>query len=324
MSMNSFIMGYDFVGTVISTTSPSESPTKLKLPPGTPVFGMTRPGHARPQHSGAHQAYLVAEDDFLLWKRPEDISELEAVRITSAVLTAADALFNVLGFGFPPAGDGVPGRDPKGEAVLIWGGAGSVGWAAVQLAREAGFGTILTTASEGNLGKLRGAGATHVFDYRKGEAVVEEIKGVLEREGVKLGVVFDAVGVGLGIFEPEGREKGRYEESSAALAKRCVDEGLLGRGEVKLCCVLPVLQDPDWVFTLYSRKHDGEQIREHPGWWQRQEKVVDWVVENYKAVWKELAVPRVVRDADEAVAAIRDVFEGKVGAEKVVIQHPMK
>jgi hypothetical protein len=71
------------------------------------------------------------------------------------------------------------------------------------------------------------------------------------------------------------KEKGRYEESSPALAKMCADSGVLESGEAKLCCVLPVLQDPDWVFTLYSRRHDEEQMREHPGWWQRQEKVVE-------------------------------------------------
>ena len=322
MGMHSFVMGYDYAGTVLSSSSPPASPSPSRFQPGDQVLGMTKPGHARPEHAGAHQAYLLADpDESLIWRRPEGLNPLAAARFTSATLTAADILFNIFGFGFSPAG--VEGPDPKGKAVLIWGAAGSVGWATLQLAREAGFSPILVTASAGNHEGLRRGGATHCFDYRDGN-VVGDIRAVLEEAGFELGVILDAVGVGLGFAEPAETEKRPYELSSAAQAKRCLSDAVLSRGEAKLACVLPVLQDPDWVFALYSRKHDAEQLREHPGWWPRQEKAVTWLVENHATAWRELAGQRVVGNAVDAVAAVWDVFEGRVGAEKILIEHPME
>lgn len=113
MGMHSFVMGYDFVGTVISAGH--DSPFRL----GDAVMGMTKSGHNRPSHLGAHQAYLIAESSYLIWRRPESLPPLSAVRLPSAAQTAADALFNVLGFAFPPAGAYVGGLDPHSAAILI-------------------------------------------------------------------------------------------------------------------------------------------------------------------------------------------------------------
>jgi len=325
MGMHSFVMGYDFVGTVIST-GPESS-----FQPGDSVLGMTKPGHNRPSHLGAHQAYLLAESSYLLWRRPESLSPLAAVRLPSAAQTAADALFNVLGFAFPPLADSdtVSGIDPCNNAILIWGGAGSVGHAAVQLASAAGFSAILVTASEMNHALLKDAGATHCFDYRVGDAVVaEQIREAVRELGIPLKAIFDAVGKGLGVFELPGVTPGNYADSSCAIAKRCLSDEVLAAGSgpdgYRLCCVLPVLQDSEWLFALYSRKHDAEQEREYPGWWQRQERIVTWLVENHETVWKPLLPrPRVVNDSASALEAIRGSFEGKLGREKVVIRHPM-
>lgn len=248
---------------------------------------------------------------------------LVAVRLASAAQTAADALFNCLGFGLTAAG--VEGGDPKDKAVLIWGGASSVGWAAVQLAKGAGFGRILVTASERNHDALRRAGATHCFDYRR-EGVVSEIRETVEREGIVLRSVFDAVSVGLGFGEPLSEEEkaavdANYDKSSAAVAKSCISEDE-DWSQVRLCSALPVLKDPAWEFVLFSRKYADEEEK-HPGWWQRQAKVMDWLIENHKTVWTPQSKPKVVKSAVEAVEAVRDVFEGRVGVQKVVIQHPM-
>ncbi|KAK3364615.1 hypothetical protein B0T25DRAFT_530621 [Lasiosphaeria hispida] len=309
MGLHSFVAGYDFTGTVLSGPA--------AFPPGTPVLGMTWPAHARPLHAGAHQAYLLA-DPYLLWRRPDDLAPLSAVGIPVAAQTAADGLFNCLGFGLPAAG--VEGKDAGRERVLIWGGGGAVGWAAVQLAKAAGFREVLVAAREGNHEVLMRGGATRCFDYTR-PGVVEEIRGHVREAGGELGNVFDAVGVGLGIFEPVGAEKGRYEDSTPALAKRCLSDGVVERKEAGLCCVLPVLQDPDWGFALFSRKGE-QQEADHPGWWQRQEKVVSWLIENHATAWRPLKT-RVVREAGEAATAIRDVYEGKLSMEKVAIEHPM-
>ncbi|MGZ4507045.1 MAG: NADPH:quinone reductase [Blastococcus sp.] len=74
-------------------------------------------------------------------------------------------------------GESVPNRLAPGaltgHAVLVQGGAGAVGNAAIQLARWSGA-TVLTTVSSPAKAKLAtAAGATHVIDYRKQDVVAE-------------------------------------------------------------------------------------------------------------------------------------------------------
>ncbi|KAK0612515.1 hypothetical protein B0T17DRAFT_543870 [Bombardia bombarda] len=298
MGMSGFVMGYDHVGTVI--TAPSSSALSAKFPAGTPVFGMGVPFHQRPIHLGAHQAYLLADLELaphLTWKRPETLNPLDAVGMPNALLTAADGL---------------------------------VGWAAVQLARAAGFEEILVTARERNHGLLKEAGATRCFDYSKGaEAVVAEIRAVvreLEGKGMRLDAVFDAVGAGLGIWagldeETEKKVEGEFDKSTPALAKRCLSDGVVEAGEAKLCCVLPVGKDQDYVFAIFTRR--GEYAFGHPEWSERQEKVVAWMIQNHKTAWRPWPKTRVVKDADAAIEAVKDVYSGRVSQERVVIEHPM-
>ena len=60
-----------------------------------------------------------------------------------------------------------------GKHVLVAGGAGAVGHAAIQLARWAGA-TVITTVSSPEKGALAtAAGAHHVVDYKHGDAVAE-------------------------------------------------------------------------------------------------------------------------------------------------------
>jgi NADPH2:quinone reductase len=57
-----------------------------------------------------------------------------------------------------------------GQTVLVAGGAGAVGHAAIQLARWAGAQVISTVSSDRKAGLARAAGADHVVNYRSGEA----------------------------------------------------------------------------------------------------------------------------------------------------------
>ncbi|KAK1757979.1 GroES-like protein [Echria macrotheca] len=313
MGYHSFVMGYEFTGDVISTGP--DAPFR----PGDAVMGITMPGHQRPIHAGAHQAYLLA-NPYMVWLRPDDFDLLTAVRMPGLAQTAADALFNVLGFAFPPLG--MEGIDPADQAVLIWGGAGAVGWASIQLAKAAGIRYILVTASKANLELVRDAGATHVFDYRAPD-VVDQVRGTVKELGVELEAVIDAVAVGLGIFERPGTPVPDYSKSTAAIAKSCLSDEVVKSGRARLAAVLPVPQDPDWDFALYSRKHDADQERDHPGWWQKQEKIVTWLVENHKQYWKSLPPPKIIRNAEEALQGMEDAFTGKQGVQKLVIEHPM-
>ncbi|KAK4183917.1 hypothetical protein QBC35DRAFT_507005 [Podospora australis] len=304
MGFHSHITGYDFAGT--------------NLLEETSVMGFINPGHSRPLFAGAHQQFLLAEKSNL-WARPADMSEETAAAIPIALMTAADAVVNCLGFAFPKAGV-VSGTDGTGKAVLIWGGGSSVGWAAVQLAREAGIPHILVVASGKNHSYLKEIGATHLFDYRSGgQVVVQQVKDTIETLGVELSHIFDAVGSGLGIFEPEDVRRVAYGESSPSLGKLCLSGKTTDH---KLACALPVLQDSDWQFALFSRKWgDGET--KFRGWWERQENVFRWFVENHKSAWRPLPKVRVVQKATEAVQALEESYGGKLSLEKVLVRHPM-
>ena len=71
-----------------------------------------------------------------------------------------------------------------GRTVLVAGGAGAVGHAAIQLARWAGARVISTVSNEEKATLASRAGADHVVDYRKSDAA-EEVRG-LAPDGVDL------------------------------------------------------------------------------------------------------------------------------------------
>ncbi len=60
-----------------------------------------------------------------------------------------------------------------GKVVLVAGGAGAVGHAAIQLARWAGATVITTVSSAEKAALAKAAGATHVINYRESNAAVE-------------------------------------------------------------------------------------------------------------------------------------------------------
>ena len=74
-------------------------------------------------------------------------------------------------------GESVPDRLAPGaltgHAVLVQGGAGAVGNAAIQLARWSGATVLATVSSPAKAELARAAGATHVIDYRQQDVVAE-------------------------------------------------------------------------------------------------------------------------------------------------------
>jgi NADPH2:quinone reductase len=92
-----------------------------------------------------------------------------------------------------------------GKTVLVAGGAGAVGNAALQLARWAGAEVIATVSGEAKARLARAAGAHHVVNYKEADAA-EAIRGVA-RDGVDL-VVEVAAGANaeldLAVLRPRG------------------------------------------------------------------------------------------------------------------------
>ncbi|KAK0527925.1 Zinc-binding oxidoreductase alcohol dehydrogenase [Tilletia horrida] len=105
----------------------------------------------------------------------------------------------------------------RNEAVFIWGGATSIGWHAIQLAKLLGL-KVLTVASSKHHATLREIGADEVYDYKDVDVVDRLKKTVQEWGNVKYG--FDAVTGG-----------GTTENSVDILAET--------PGGAHLCVVLP-------------------------------------------------------------------------------------
>ncbi|SEO61437.1 NADPH:quinone reductase [Trujillonella endophytica] len=171
------------------------NPTDWKSRRGTPPSG----GLQVPGQDGAGTVEAVGQgvDPAVLgqrvwvweaaWQRPHGTAaEHTVVPVRQAVLLGAEASFELgaaLGIPFLTAhrcltlGEAVPDRlGPgalTGRTVLVQGGAGAVGNAAVQLARWADATVIATVSSPRKAQLAAAAGASHVVDYRQQDVVAE-------------------------------------------------------------------------------------------------------------------------------------------------------
>jgi NADPH:quinone reductase and related Zn-dependent oxidoreductases len=83
-----------------------------------------------------------------------------------------------------------PRQAPTGKALLIWGGAGSVGSNAIQLGVAAGY-EVFSTASPKNFEYVKKLGVSQVFDYNS-PTVVEDLVSALK--GKALAGAMDCIG----------------------------------------------------------------------------------------------------------------------------------
>jgi NADPH:quinone reductase-like Zn-dependent oxidoreductase len=81
-----------------------------------------------------------------------------------------------------------------GETVLIHGIGGGVALAALQLAKLAGAGVIVTSSSDEKLSRAKTIGADHVINYKTADDLAEVVKDITKGRGVD--VVIDTVGAG--------------------------------------------------------------------------------------------------------------------------------
>jgi NADPH2:quinone reductase len=79
----------------------------------------------------------------------------------------------------------------EGQTVLIHAGAGGVGMAAIQLAKQAGATVISTASSDEKLERLRSLGLDHGINYAT-QSFVERAKELTDSRGVD--VVLDSIG----------------------------------------------------------------------------------------------------------------------------------
>lgn len=150
---------------------------------GDPVVAIT----------GGAFATHVTVDSTMVAKLPEGLPLEAAVTIPVAFLTAYYALVTCA-------------RLDRGEWVLIHGGAGGVGLAALQIARWRGARVIATASSAEKRELVAALGAEHVFDARA-NGFVEDVRRVTG-EGVAVvlnSLSGEAMELSIGLLKPFGR-----------------------------------------------------------------------------------------------------------------------
>lgn len=177
------VAGFDVAG-IVEQVGPGV--TRLKV--GDEVFGMVY----RPtlQH-GTCAEHLVVPEGYLT-RRPQKLRWEATAGLPLASLTAYQAVIKV-------------GQPKAGETVLILGGSGGVGSAAIQLAKHAGA-TVIAVASAKNADFMKSLGADFTVDYAAGP--VAEAVRQLAPAGIDL--LFDAASgdtltQSLAALKPTGR-----------------------------------------------------------------------------------------------------------------------
>jgi NADPH:quinone reductase len=114
----------------------------------------------------------------MTWPMPDGLDAARAASVPVAFGTAFECLFTA-------------GHLSAGETVLIHAGAGGVGVAAIQLAKQAGAMVIATASSDEKLERLQGLGLDHGINYAS-ESFVERTMELTGSNGVN--VVLDPIG----------------------------------------------------------------------------------------------------------------------------------
>ncbi len=152
-------LGWDFSGEIVS------------LGKNTGKWSIGDEVYARPDFSknGSYAEYIVVSEDEISAK-PKTLSWQKAAAVPLVTLTAWQALKDI-------------GAVKQWDRVLIHAGAGGVGIAAIQLAKQAGA-TVYTTSSTNNIEFLKELGADEVIDYTQEDfSKLENLDIVLDTIG---------------------------------------------------------------------------------------------------------------------------------------------
>jgi NADPH2:quinone reductase len=158
------VVGYLSAGTVASAAPGVETPAAGDRVVALNAFG-----------SHAEKRVVPA---IMTWPVPEGLDPAAAACVPVAFGTAQECLFTAAGL-------------RSGQTVLVHAGAGGVGMAAIQLAKQAGATVIATCSNEEKLERLKPLGLDHGINYAS-ESFVDRVRELTDGGGVD--VVLDSVG----------------------------------------------------------------------------------------------------------------------------------
>jgi NADPH:quinone reductase-like Zn-dependent oxidoreductase len=152
------ILGQELAGEVEAV-----GPEVTRFRPGDQVFGIDA--------FGAYAEYKCMPESGALARMPAGLTYAEAASVPNGALTALPFLRD-------------HGQIRRGQRVLVYGASGSVGTAAVQLARAYGA-EVTGVCSSANVDLVKSLGASQVVDYARED---------FTRLGRTYDIIFDAVG----------------------------------------------------------------------------------------------------------------------------------
>lgn len=128
--------------------------------------------------AGGLQEYTILNGEYAAVV-PAGIADTEVALYPINLVTAVMSFFSAAGFGLPlPETPDAAGFDYSSQKVVIIGGGSNIGKLSVQLARFAGFGTIIAVASASSAELLKSLGATHVI-ARQDANIEEQVRAVV-------------------------------------------------------------------------------------------------------------------------------------------------
>ncbi len=173
------ILGMELAGEIEAVGS-----AVSRFAPGDQVFGNAGLG------LGTYAEYICLPEDGALAAKPQNLSYAEAAASTNGALTAIPFLRD-------------KAQIRSGQSILINGASGTVGSAAVQIAKY--FGAEVTgVCSTDNMAAVEALGADRVVDYTQ-----EHFVELFQKEGRRFDILFDVAGKTsfrrcLPILQPEG------------------------------------------------------------------------------------------------------------------------
>ncbi|KZO97072.1 NAD(P)-binding protein [Calocera viscosa TUFC12733] len=171
------VLGYDGAGTVAAVGA------------GVSAFAVNdRVAWMRPSGEsvyGTYQQYCLAKASGTV-HLPATLLFDDAATLPLAYFTAAIGVHTLLGVPLPLDEAGSVSPVVRDEWFLVWGASSSVGAAAVQLAKAAGF-QVIATASQENFAYVKSLGTDVILDYRD-PAVVNKIQAT-----ASLSLALDAI-----------------------------------------------------------------------------------------------------------------------------------
>lgn len=273
--------------------------------PGDRVFTFAHALVSGNNDHGAYQSYIASMAGMTV-HLPDDWSFAQGATVPTSVGTSTLGLFDRLGLALPTVTpSGTTSALEKGKAILVWGGASTVGSMMIQIARLSGL-TVFATASEKHHAQLKLLGASFLVDYKSPNAV-EQIISAANQANIQLNIAIDTIA----------------QAATLSAVAEVLQRAGAGPGAKTIAHTVPwptnELPVPEGIVSKFI---SGEEF------WGPRRDLADWLCSEGGALPKWLAQGAIVPKAHRVVGkglenlqlAMDELKKGAVSGEKLVVE----